>query len=77
MTDTSNIPTMTPVESSNIKAVGYHPESRTMHIQFKSGGHYRYADVPPETHEAFMAAESKGGHFSKNFAGKFKHTKLA
>lgn len=77
MTDTTNIPTMTPVESSNIKAVGYDEPSKTMHIQFKSGGHYRYSDVPADAVAQFMAAESKGVHFSKQFAGKYKHEKLA
>lgn len=73
----AKIPTMVPVESSNLKAVGYDPDAKEMHIQFKSGGHYSYANVPPEAHQAFMAADSKGGHFSKNFAGHFKHTKVA
>lgn len=76
MTDTIEIPTMHPVQSSNISHVGYDAPARRMHIKFKTGGHYHYADVPPETHEEFMKAESKGKHFSKNFAGKFAHTKL-
>jgi hypothetical protein len=67
---------MTPVESSNIHSIGYDAPSRTMHIKFKSGGHYTYADVPPEVHQEFMGAESKGKHFKSSFAGKYEHKKL-
>lgn len=76
MTETKSLPAMTPVESSNIKAVGYDPDAHAMHVQFKSGGHYRYAGVPKAAHEAFMAAPSKGSHFAQNVAGKFEHTKV-
>lgn len=68
---------MVPVNcSSNVKAVGYDPQARTMHVQFHSGNHYSYADVPPATHEAFMAADSKGKHFSQHIVKNFQHTKV-
>lgn len=76
MTDTKN-PTMTPVESTNLHSVGYDPDTKFMHIKFKSGGHYRYSGVPAEAHKALVGADSVGGHFSKNFAGKYPHEKLA
>lgn len=46
-------------------------------VQFKSGSHYSYTNVPPEAHKAFMDADSKGGYFSKNFTDRYKHTKVA
>jgi hypothetical protein len=70
-------PTMQPVKSSNIVSVGYDEPNKNLHIQFKSGGHYSYSDVPPEAHQALVNADSIGGHFSKQFAGKFPHTKIA
>lgn len=79
MTDTNTkpfIPDMQAVKSSNIASVGYHAPESALFIRFKSGGLYRYEDVPPEAHRAFMEAESYGRHFSQTFAGKFKHTKV-
>lgn len=70
------IPDMTPVESSNLKAVGYDPEAQALHVQFKNGGHYQYAGVPPDAHQALLAADSKGSHIAKNIVGKYTHTKL-
>ena len=58
-----------PVQSSNVAAVGYHGESRTLTIEFKGKGDqpgriYDYPDVPPEAHEALMNAESIGSHLA-------------
>lgn len=72
----SDLPEMKPVESSNIKAIGYDAAKRHLHVQFKSGGHYRYEDVAPHIHADFMAADSKGSHFASNLAGKFVHQKV-
>lgn len=76
MSDTKNIPDLNAVESSNISHIGYEPSAQNLFVRFKSGGLYKYHDVPPVAHDAFMEAESKGKHFSKNFAGKFKHEKI-
>lgn len=51
----------TPVESSNVKSIGYDPESQTLEVAFASGGIYRYANVPAVEHHNLMAASSKGG----------------
>lgn len=68
---------MTPVESSQIAAIGY--ADGCLRIQFKDrtkkdgrsvpGGTYEY-DAPAEAHEALMAAandpeQSTGGHFHR------------
>jgi hypothetical protein len=55
--------THTPVVSSMIRSVGYDPASQTLEITFPTGVTYRYAGVPPEVAEAFLAAESKGKYF--------------
>lgn len=72
----SNLPTMTGVKSSNLEAVGYDEPSRTMHVRFKNGGLYKYSDVAPHTHQAFVTADSVGKHFAKNIAGKYIHSKV-
>ncbi len=60
---------MTPVVSSNIKAVGYDPASKTMRVEFHSGGVYDHADVPPAQHAAILAAPSVGKHYNRHIRG--------
>lgn len=36
------------IGSSNVKSVGYDPESRTLEIEFHGGGLYRYGNVDSE-----------------------------
>lgn len=58
-----------PVISSNIQAVGYDPESQTLHVQFKGGSTYAFAGVPPEHHSGLLDAESAGQYFHKHIRG--------
>jgi len=54
-----------PVEgSSNIKSMGYSPESQVLQIEFKGGGIYEYYDVPEPVYKFMLAAESKGHYFA-------------
>lgn len=52
----------TPVDSSNVRSIGYDPATQELHVEFHStpGTVYVYSGVPPEKHAALMAAESKG-----------------
>jgi len=50
--------------SSVILRFTYEPRSRALDVEFVSGRLYRYADVPPETADAFRAAFSKGRFFN-------------
>jgi hypothetical protein len=65
--------TLTPVESSQIAAVGYDAATRTLAIQFKKksgpSSLYHYDNVPADVHQAFVAAESKGRFFGANIKG--------
>lgn len=59
---------MKPVESSQLAAIGYDPQSQTLAIQFKGRGDtpgpvYHYFDFEPERFAEFEAAESKGSFF--------------
>ena len=61
--------TMKPVSSSNIESVGY--EDGTMHVKFRSGKTYVFAEVPAEAHAAFVGAQSVGKHFAVHIKGKY------
>lgn len=52
------------VDSSNIQAIGYDPDSGTLNVAFKDGSEYEYYDVPQHEYDSFYEADSKGryGH---------------
>ena len=56
---------MQPVKSSNVKAVGYDEENKTLQVEYKSGGIYQYPGVPPEIYADLLAAESVGRFVSQ------------
>lgn len=65
---------MVSVDSSNIMALGYDQDASEVHVQFKAGGIvYVHKKVPPAKWAAFLAAESKGGHYHKHFRGNPDH----
>ena len=63
----------TPVESSQIKSIGYEAisaDNGVLEVEFSTGAIYTYANVPPGLHSAFMEAESKGKFFGKQIKSK-------
>ncbi len=76
----SQIP-LTPVESSQIAAIGHDPATNTLAIQFKSGAApvYHYANFSADDFNAFMGAKSIGSHFSKHIKAapdRFPYTRI-
>lgn len=63
--------TRKPVQSSNITSVGYDPRTSELEIEFSSGGVYRYASVPMDVHEQFVASDSLGRHFAAHIKKQF------
>jgi len=56
---------LAPVTSNQVKAIGYDPDTQTLAVCFArgAGAIYHYPDVAPETHAAFVAADSIGTFF--------------
>ena len=66
-----------PVSSSNLRAIGYDPDSCTLEIEFLNGGLYRYSGVPVSVHASLMSASSHGSYFDANIKkGGYPYTKL-
>lgn len=67
------------VDSSNIDAIGYDKETKTLFVAYKTGVVYKYFDVPAEVYQKFLDAPSKG-HFMnteiKNIYSFVKQTPL-
>ena len=73
-----NIPTLTPIQSSQLESVAHDSTTNTLFIRFKSspeGVVYSYADFPAEKFDAFMGAPSQGSFFYKQIKGKHDYQK--
>ena len=68
--------TRQPVESSNLKSIGYDEFLLVLEIEFKSGAVYRYYGVPSEVHDELINAESVGKYFNANVKSKYNFLKV-
>ena len=59
--------TMTPVTSSNIKAIG--TDGSKLRVQFHTGAPWEYEDAAHH-HDPMLSADSPGGYFHANVKGK-------
>ena len=64
------------MESSLFTAAGYRPEARQLYLRFRDGNIYRYFDCTVEMYESFLAAESKGRHFSSYIRNRFRYEQV-
>lgn len=60
------------VESTNIAAAGYDPDSKILRIKFVNGSEYCYSNVPAEVGVDFFEAESVGKYFYAKVRGKYE-----
>lgn len=58
--------TRKPISSSHLRSVGYEPNTRKMHIEFKNGAVYEYQGVPEQFHKTLTEADSTGSFFHEN-----------
>lgn len=75
---------LTPVESSQLAAIGHDPETNTLAIQFKSktgtGSIYHYENFTAEQFNEFKSSESLGSYFKRNIkpeVDKFPYVKVS
>jgi hypothetical protein len=65
-----------PVESTSLRSVGYDSAVRTLEVEFRSGGIYRYLEVPPAAYRALRDDESLGRYFARNIRNTYECWKL-
>jgi len=68
---------MKSVKSSQVKAVGFDPATKTMAVEFHGGGIYHYSGVTPEQHTKMLASKSIGGHLHAHIKSTCKCVKQA
>jgi hypothetical protein len=61
------------VSSSCIAEIGYDLFDETLAVRFHGGSEYRYAGIPPETHQALLAADSIGRYFNAEVRDAYPH----
>ena len=52
------------VSSSLVESVGHDPAEDILEVELQNGSVYQYRDVPEETYEEFLAADSLGRYFN-------------
>jgi hypothetical protein len=76
------IPELTPVDSSQIEAIGHNPAVNVLFVRFHprvadtNGPVYAYFEFSAEKFKDFLKAESKGKFLNKEIRDKFKYQKL-
>ncbi len=66
---------MIPVNSSNLQAVDYNPETHTLTIQFHHGSPYHYHGVPEIVFNELLRAPSKGQYHAMFIKDRYPFTK--
>lgn len=66
-----------PVTSSNIRSIGYSPDTETLEIEFLSGGIYQYSNVPSNIYDDLMSASSHGGYFAANIKERYPTERIS
>lgn len=70
-----NLPSMNPVDSTNLESVGY--DGTNLFVRFKNGSIYVYFHVPESLYQELLAADSKGKFLSKHVKGAFQYKRIA
>ncbi|MEJ0105186.1 MAG: KTSC domain-containing protein [Bacteroidota bacterium] len=64
------------VESSNIKSVGYDPNTSTLEVEFHNGAIWQYYDVLESSYYEMKSASSVGKYFNANIKGQHSESKV-
>lgn len=65
-----------PVISSNVKSIGYDPESATLEVEFNNGSVYEYYEVPEEVYNDFLVASSKGKYLFHHIKNVYEYARI-
>jgi hypothetical protein len=66
---------MTPVNSSNLVAVGYDSSSSTLRIEFHNGT-YDYYDVPTNIYQGLLNSSSKGSYHASYIKDAYRYRRV-
>lgn len=64
------------VSSSNLMAVDYNPQTRTLTIEFRSGRIYEYYNVAQNVFDGLLAAYSKGKYHHRYIKNRYSYCRI-
>ena len=65
-----------PVDSEMLLIAGYDDKSRILQVVFRTGGTYRYKNVPFEKYDELMSAKSIGQYMHKHIIGHYDYEQV-
>ena len=65
-----------PIQSSNLRSVGYDEKLKILEIEFHEGRIYQYSNVPENIYSNLMNALSKGKFFAQQIKNRFPTKRL-
>ena len=66
----------TPVQSSNLLAIGYEPSTEILEVEFLDNSVYEYRNVPQVVYDQFMNASSLGSYFNREISQNYPYSKI-
>ena len=60
-----------PIQSSQIRSIGYDPATETLEVEFKGGEVWQYYHFPEHMWLEFEAAPSQGKYFNQQIRDRF------
>ena len=63
--------TITAVDSTSLRTVGYDAERQLLQVEFHNRSIYQYFEVPATVYRELMQAPSKGAYFNRSIRPSF------
>ncbi len=64
------------VASSNIRSVGYDPQTQTLEVEFMNGTIYQYYGVPENIYDQMMVEQSKGRFLNTYIRNQYPYSRV-
>lgn len=64
------------VASSNIRSVGYDPQTQTLEVEFMNGTIYQYYGVPENIYDQMMREQSKGRFLNTYIRNQYPYSRV-
>lgn len=66
----------TPVNSSNIRSIGYDQMSAVLEVEFTTSDIYQYFDVPEHLYQQFLTSSSHGQFLNDHIRYNYRYQKI-
>jgi hypothetical protein len=64
------------VASSNIRSIGYDPQTQTLEVEFLNGTVYQYFGVPQNIYDQMMREQSKGRFLNTYIRNQYAYSRV-